>query len=35
MKTNLDFISLQVKELESSARFYTTILGLEEIEEKP
>lgn len=34
MKTNLDFISLQVKELESSARFYKTILGLEETEEK-
>jgi lactoylglutathione lyase len=34
MKTNLDFISVQVKDLKSSSKFYTEILGFEKTEDK-
>jgi lactoylglutathione lyase len=34
MKTNVDFISIQVKDLESSSNFYTNILGFEKTEDK-
>jgi lactoylglutathione lyase len=34
MKTNVDFISVQVKDLESASKFYTEILGFEKTEDK-
>lgn len=34
MKTNVDFISVQVEDLETSSKFYTEILGFEKTEDK-
>ena len=34
MKTNVDFISIQVKDLKSSSEFYTEIVGFEKTEDK-